>query len=43
MQSAIYTGEEIPFTTTKTYTKAKVMVWDVITNLKPVCNVEELN
>lgn len=40
MQSAIYTGEEIPFTTTKTYTKAKVMVWDNLTNLKPACVVE---
>ena len=43
MQSAVYTGEAIPFTTTKTYTKAKVMVWNDITNLKPVCNVEKLN
>ncbi len=40
MQSAVYTGETVPFTTTKTYTKARVMVWDDITNLKPVCNVE---
>ncbi len=40
MQSAAYNGEAIPFTTTKNYTKVKVMVWDNITNLKPVCNVE---
>ena len=42
MQSLVYTGEAIPFTTTKTYTKAKVMVWDDITNLKPVCEVENI-
>lgn len=40
MQSAVYTGEAVPFTTTKAYTKAKVMVWDDITNLKPVCDFE---
>jgi len=40
MQSAVYTGEAVPFTTTKTYTKAKVMVWNDLTNLKPVCNIE---
>ena len=42
MQSAVYTGEAVPFTTTKTYTKAKVMVWDDLTNLKPVCEVENI-
>ena len=40
MQSAVYTGEAVPFTTTKSYTNAKVMVWDNLTNLKPACNVE---
>lgn len=40
MRSAVYTGEAVPFTTTKTYTKAKVMVWDDLTNLKPICEVE---
>ena len=40
MQSAVYTGEAVPFTTTKTYTKAKVMVWDDLTNLKPICEVD---
>ena len=43
MQSSVYTGEAVPFTTTKTYTKAKVMVWDDLNSLKPVCDVEELN
>lgn len=43
MQSAIYNGETIPFTTTKSYTNAKVMVWDDLTSLNPVCDVEELN
>ena len=40
MQSAVYTGEAVPFTTTKAYTKAKVMVWDDLTNLKPLYDVE---
>lgn len=39
MQSAVYTGEAVPFTTTKTYTKAKVMAWDNLTDLKPICEV----
>ena len=43
MQSAVYTGEAVPFTTTKTYTKAKVMVWDSVASVKPVCNVETIN
>ena len=42
MQSAVYTGEAVPFTTNKTYTKAKVMVWDDLINLKPVCEVENI-
>ena len=40
MQSALYDGETMHFTTTKAYTNAKVMVWDNLTNLKPVCDVE---
>jgi len=40
MQYETYEGEAIPFTTTKAYTKAKVMVWDNLTNLKPVYDVE---
>lgn len=42
MQSLVYTGESIPFTTTKSYTKAKVMVWDDFKTLKPVCEVENV-
>ena len=42
MQSAVYTGEAVPFTTTKAYTKAKVMVWDDLKSLKPVCVVENI-
>ena len=37
-----YTNEAVSFTTTKDYTKAKVMVWDNSTNLKPVCNIENV-
>ena len=40
MQYATYEGEEITFTTAKKYTNAKVMVWDSLTNLKPVCGAE---
>ena len=40
MQSAVYAGEAIPFKTTKSYTNAKVMVWDGLTTLRPVCKVE---
>jgi hypothetical protein len=40
MQKAVYVGDAIPFTTDKTYTDAKVMVWDDLANLKPVCDVE---
>lgn len=42
MQHATYEGTTITFTTTKSYTNAKVMVWDDLTTLKPVCEVEEL-
>lgn len=42
MQSAVYTGEAVPFTTTKAYTKAKVMVWEDFKTLKPVCEVENI-
>jgi len=42
MQSEIYEGIAIPFVTTKAYTNAKVMVWDDLTNLKPVCEVETI-
>lgn len=40
MQSATYIGNEIYFTTTESYTNAKVMVWDSLTNLKLVCSPE---
>lgn len=43
MQKAVYTGETVTFTTTKAYTNEKVMVWDDLTILKPVCDVEEIN
>ena len=42
VQSEVYAGEAIPFTTTKSYTKAKVMVWGDLTNLKPVCQIENV-
>lgn len=40
MQSEKYNGTNISFTTDKPYTNAKVMVWDSLENMKPVCNVE---
>ena len=40
MQNATYEGNEIPFTTTKAYTSAKVMVWNGISDLKPICASE---
>ena len=42
MHSAVYTGESVLFTTTKAYTNAKVMIWDDLTSLKPVCDVETI-
>lgn len=40
MQNAVYSGEAVPFTTTKSYTKAKVMVWENLETLVPTCEVE---
>lgn len=40
MQRAVYTGDAIPFTTTVNYTNAKVMIWDGLKNLKPICDAE---
>lgn len=40
MQSQIYDGTDIPFITDKTYTNAKVMVWESLENMKPVCEAE---
>lgn len=42
MQTKIYDYREITFTTAEKYTKAKVMVWESISNLKPVCEAEIL-
>ena len=39
-QKKIYDGNEIPFTTEKAYTDAKVFVWDSISDLTPVCDGE---
>lgn len=39
MQSKAY-DTKISFTTDKTYTAAKVMVWESLINAKPVCEVE---
>ena len=40
MQTAICDGNEITFTTTKAYTDARVMAWDSLENMNPVCNAE---
>lgn len=37
-----YTGDTIPFSTDKTYTKARVMVWSNIADIEPVCTVENV-
>ena len=42
MQKTIYEGDDIPFTTTKTYTNAKVFVWNDLETLIPVCEAEEI-
>ena len=38
--SNVYAGEAIPFTTTESYTKAKVMVWSDFKTLEPMCEIE---
>ena len=38
MQSENYSGADISFTTDKTYTSAKVMVWESLENMKPICD-----
>lgn len=38
MQSSIYGGTDIPFTTDKAYTCAKVMVWNSLSEMSPVCD-----
>lgn len=40
MKSAIYNGEDIQFTTDKAYTNAKVMVWNSLSDMIPMCDVE---
>ena len=41
-QTRIYNGEDIPFTTDKTYTTVKVMVWDSLESGSPVCEPEKI-
>lgn len=40
IQPVVYEGEAIPFTTTKSYTGAKVMVWESLNSLSSVCSAE---
>lgn len=40
MQSEPYTGEDIPFATDKVYTNAKVMIWNSLESMTPICDVE---
>ncbi len=40
MHSSTYEGEEISFITSNAYTNAKVMIWDSLPHLKPICSVE---
>lgn len=39
-QSAVYSGEDVEFTTEEDYTKAKVFVWKDTTTAVPVCEAE---
>ncbi len=39
-QSAVFEGEDLEFATHKSYTQAKVMVWESPESLKPVCGAE---
>ena len=38
IQTKVFTGEELVFTTDKEFTSAKVMTWDSLSNLKAVCS-----
>ena len=40
MQTEKYNGTDIQFVTDKSYTDAKVMVWESLSNMKPVCGAE---
>ena len=42
IKKGIYEGENLTFTTTCEYTNAKVMVWNQLDSLIPVCREEEL-
>lgn len=42
MQSRIYDGSDVTFKTDKPYTNAKVMVWESLENMKPVCGTENV-
>lgn len=42
IRTALYTGQLIVFSTEKKYTNAQVMVWESMTNLKPVCSTETI-
>ncbi len=39
-QIATYSGEYVSFTTEKEYTNAKVMAWESMESLKPICDAE---
>jgi len=40
MQSKTYNGSDLSFTTKYSYTKAKVMVWEDLINITPICAAE---
>ena len=40
MQSKTYNGSDLSFTTAYTYTKAKIMVWEDLINIAPICAAE---
>jgi len=42
-KSATYEGDELIFTTDKAYTNAKVMVFDSLFGLKPLCDAEDIS
>ena len=39
-QNTVYNGTDISFKTDKAYTNAKVMVWESLENIKPICDDE---
>lgn len=40
MQSAVCNGKDIPFTVTDDYTTARVMVWNNLDDITPICEAE---